>query len=102
MTLLRADRALRRGATVVIVDGDAAASRAWTEAARNVDAEAIVLDVAAVADLPAALVKGPRIGAGVAAFVCRDMTCLPRIDTRAALEAAVVRAPQSARSPRAS
>jgi hypothetical protein len=76
----------------VIVDGDPAATPAWCKAARAKDPRALVIDIAGRGDVPAALLKGPRIARGACAYVCRDFTCLPRIDALAALEAALAQA----------
>jgi hypothetical protein len=89
VTLLRADVALRAPPALVIVDGDPAQTPGWTHAARAQDPHAIVIDIGGRGDVPAALCKGPRLARGVCAYVCRDFTCLPRIDDRAALEAAL-------------
>ena len=41
--------------------------------------DTLVFNLAGVADLPAPLVKGPPPREGAAAYVCRDLTCLPAI-----------------------
>ena len=89
VTLLRAEAALAAPPALVIVDGDPAATPAWCKAARAKDPRALVIDIAGRGDVPAALLKGPRIARGACAYVCRDFTCLPRIDALAALEAAL-------------
>jgi uncharacterized protein YyaL (SSP411 family) len=89
VTLLRADAALASPPALVIVDGDPALTPAWCKAARARDPRALVIDAGGRAGLPAALQKGPRIAQGAGAYVCRDFTCLPRIDALAALDAAL-------------
>jgi hypothetical protein len=73
----------------VLLDGDAASTHAWRDAARRDAPGALVIDIAGRDDVPAALVKGPRNAEGAAAFVCHDFTCLPRIDSLAELGAAL-------------
>jgi uncharacterized protein len=89
VTLLRAHAALHAPPALVIIDGDPAQSSAWAHAARAQDPHAIVIDIGGRSDVPAALCKGPRLARDACAYVCRDFTCLPRIDDRAALEAAL-------------
>ncbi|HEV8503153.1 MAG TPA: thioredoxin domain-containing protein [Casimicrobiaceae bacterium] len=89
VTLLRADAALRTPPALVIIDGDPALTPAWSQAARAQDPQAIVIDIGGRSDVPAALCKGPRLARDACAYVCRDFTCLPRIDDRATLEAAL-------------
>jgi uncharacterized protein len=88
VTLARANEALLRPPALVIVDG-ARDAAAWSNAARTADPAALVIDIGGRDDVPAALVKGARVGAGTAAYVCRDFTCLPRIDTQDALTQAL-------------
>ncbi len=94
-TLLRADRALRVGTSVVIVDGEPGAARAMANAARRAtlsgDPGAMVIEIAGIAELPPALRKGARIDTGACAWLCRGMTCLPRIDDADALAAVLAR-----------
>ncbi len=87
VTMLLADAALTTPPALVILDGDGGQSQAWREAATRADADAIVIDIAGRDDVPAALVKGARVRDAAAAHVCRDYTCLPRIDTLDALSA---------------
>ncbi len=89
VTLLRADAALCTPPALVIVDGDPAQTPAWAHAARAQDPQAIVIDIGGRSDVPGALCKGPRLAHDACAYVCRDFTCLPRIDERATLEAAL-------------
>jgi uncharacterized protein YyaL (SSP411 family) len=91
VTLLRADAALAAPPALVIVDGDPAATPAWCAAARASDPRVLVIDVAGRGDVPDALRKGPRIAQAAGAYVCRDFTCLPRVDTLEGLEAALAR-----------
>ena len=89
VTLLIAHDAIEAPPALVLLDGDCAATRAWRDAALRHAADALVIDIAGCADAPPALVKGARVERGAAAFVCRDFTCLPRIDSLAGLAAAL-------------
>ncbi|HEY5366575.1 MAG TPA: thioredoxin domain-containing protein [Casimicrobiaceae bacterium] len=89
VTLLLADDALAHPPSLVILDGDAALTRAWRDAAMRTDAGALVIDIGGRDDIPAALVKGARVRDHATAYVCRDFTCLPRIDALDQLDAAL-------------
>ncbi|MEP7061161.1 MAG: thioredoxin domain-containing protein [Betaproteobacteria bacterium] len=90
-TLLLAHDALARPPALVLLDGDAAMTRDWRDAALRDAPDALVIDVAGRTDVPAVLVKGAREMHGAVAFVCRDFTCLPRIDSLAELATALAR-----------
>jgi len=89
VTLLLANDAIEHPPALCVLDGEAAATRAWREAASRSANDAIVIDIAGHGDAPAALVKGARIASGAAAFVCRDFACLPPIESLAELDAAL-------------
>ncbi len=89
VTLLIAHDAIERPSALVLLDGDPRSTRAWRDAALRADRCALVVDIAGRSDAPAALVKGARVTQGAAAFVCRDFTCLPRIESTVDLDAAL-------------
>ena len=86
-TLLAALEAAREPPSVVILAGEPAACAAWQRAleARYRPA-ALVVNVAGVADVPAALKKGAIAPDWATAWVCRGTHCLPPIDTLERLE----------------
>ncbi len=88
-TLLLADEALRHPAPLVVLDGDPLATRAWRDAVARIAGGALVIDIAGRDDIPAVLAKGGRVTTGACAWLCRDFTCLPRVDALAELESAL-------------
>ena len=86
--LVALDRLLAPPATVLL-DGDAAKTRAWQAALeRAFRPDACIVDIAG-GDAPAALRKGPVPAGGAAAWVCRGLQCLPPVTTLEGIESAL-------------
>jgi hypothetical protein len=85
-TLLEALEDALSPPTVVLLDGDAAATAAWRRSLERAWRPGVlVVDVAGAA-VPPALVKGPPPPTGAVAWVCRRMACLPAIRSLPELE----------------
>jgi hypothetical protein len=85
-TLLEALEDALSPPTVVLLDGDAAATAAWRRSLERAWRPGVlVVDVAGAA-VPPALVKGPPPSTGAVAWVCRRMACLPAIRSLPELE----------------
>ena len=85
---------MRRRLPSVLLQGDAGTCAEWQrtlESRYRPDVQ--VLNLADARDLPAALVKGPAPAAGANAWICRRMTCLPPLQSVAAVEAALASTP---------
>jgi uncharacterized protein YyaL (SSP411 family) len=89
-TLLEASAALDAPPALVLIGGDAQAASGWQRALESRYRSAtMVFNVAGVAALPSALVKGASPAGGAVAWICRGMTCLPPIVTLAGVERAL-------------
>jgi uncharacterized protein len=86
-TLLEALGDLESPPTAVLIDGDVGAAREWQRAlAARYMPSVRVFNVAGIANLPPAMVKGARPTTGAVAWVCRGTHCLPPLATLAELE----------------
>ncbi len=89
-TLFEAAAVLAAPPAIVHLYGDPATCAEWRRAlARTYRPDTLVLDLAGIAALPPALVKGAVSATGATAYVCRAATCLPAIDTLAGIERAL-------------
>ena len=96
-TLLEAAAALDTPPAQVLLQGDPAQCAAWQRALEaRYRPEVQVIDTADAAGLPPALVKGAPATTGAVAWVCRDMACLPPLDSVEAVEAALASTPPGA------
>jgi uncharacterized protein len=86
-TLLEALRDSEAPPTAVLIDGDVGAAREWQRALEARYMPSVrVFNVAGIANLPPAMVKGARPTTGAVAWVCRGTHCLPPLATLAELE----------------
>jgi uncharacterized protein YyaL (SSP411 family) len=77
-TLLAALEAMRSPPASVVLSGDVAACAMWhRELERSYRPQVRIFNVAGVADVPPALVKGTPAADGATAWVCRGTQCLP-------------------------
>ena len=89
-SLLGAVAALEAPPALVLLQGDVETCAQWQRTLENVYRPAAhVFNLAAVAALPPALMKGVVPTEGAVAWVCRGMACLPPITTPEALAGAL-------------
>jgi uncharacterized protein YyaL (SSP411 family) len=89
-TLLEAQAALATPPSMVLLQGDVATCTEWQRALEAVYRPAVhVFNLADVAALPPALIKGVVPAEGAVAWVCRSTTCLPPVTTLEALTSAL-------------
>jgi uncharacterized protein YyaL (SSP411 family) len=93
-TLLEAAAALEAPPAQVLLQGDPAQCAAWRRALEvRYRPDVQVFATGDGTQLPPSLAKGPPVSTGVAAWVCRRMTCLPPLASLDAVEAALASTP---------
>ncbi|MEP7329123.1 MAG: thioredoxin domain-containing protein [Betaproteobacteria bacterium] len=96
-TLLGAQALLDAPPALVLLQGEADVCNEWQRARESqYRPDTWVFNLAGIDTLPLPLTKGPVPRQGAAAYVCREMTCLPAIGTLAALNAALASTDQLA------
>jgi cytochrome c551/c552 len=95
-TLLEAAAALEAPPAQVLLQGDPAQCAAWRRALEvRYRPDVQVFATGDGTQLPPSLAKGPPVSTGVAAWVCRRMTCLPPLASLDAVEAALASTPRA-------